>query len=256
MAYTIIPTILTGDTATAAWGNTHLKDNFAAVDALIDLQTSSFTDGGVLLGSGSGAITAMAVLANGSIIVGDGTTDPVPITLLTSSTGLLIHERGGIEADISAIVAGGLVKGTGTGTMGVLVRGTSNQILRTNGGGTDIEWADNTAAQIFTGQYTGDGSTSLGITGVGFQPVLLHISRRLTAEATQGAEGTWLTHSAIIDDDASGSSLVSQGPGSTIVHTLFNRIASLDADGFTVDDDSIDAHPNKSSEVYNYVAIG
>jgi hypothetical protein len=38
---------------------------------------STFTDGGVLLGSGTGAVTAMAVLADGEMIVGDGSTDPV-----------------------------------------------------------------------------------------------------------------------------------------------------------------------------------
>jgi len=38
---------------------------------------STLTDGGPLLGSGTGDITAMAVLANGEFIVGDGTTDPV-----------------------------------------------------------------------------------------------------------------------------------------------------------------------------------
>jgi hypothetical protein len=38
---------------------------------------ATFTDGGVLLGSGTGAISAMAVLADGEMIVGDGTTDPV-----------------------------------------------------------------------------------------------------------------------------------------------------------------------------------
>ena len=38
---------------------------------------SSFTDGGVLLGSGTSAITAMGVLTDGQMIVGDGTTDPV-----------------------------------------------------------------------------------------------------------------------------------------------------------------------------------
>jgi cytoskeletal protein CcmA (bactofilin family) len=37
----------------------------------------TFTDGGVLLGSGTGAITAMAVLGDGEFIVGDGSTDPV-----------------------------------------------------------------------------------------------------------------------------------------------------------------------------------
>lgn len=38
---------------------------------------TTLTDGGILLGSGTGAITAMAVLADGEMIVGDGTTDPV-----------------------------------------------------------------------------------------------------------------------------------------------------------------------------------
>ncbi len=39
--------------------------------------TTSLTDGGILLGSGSSAITAMSVLGDGEMIVGDGTTDPV-----------------------------------------------------------------------------------------------------------------------------------------------------------------------------------
>ena len=37
---------------------------------------STLTDGGVLLGSGTGAITATAVLTDGQMLVGDGTTDP------------------------------------------------------------------------------------------------------------------------------------------------------------------------------------
>ena len=38
---------------------------------------TTLTDGGVLLGSGTGAITPMAVLADGEMIVGDGLGDPV-----------------------------------------------------------------------------------------------------------------------------------------------------------------------------------
>ena len=38
---------------------------------------TSLTDGGILLGSGTGAVTALAVLADSEMIVGDGTTDPV-----------------------------------------------------------------------------------------------------------------------------------------------------------------------------------
>jgi len=38
---------------------------------------TSLTDGGVLLGSGTDAVTAMGVLADSTMIVGDGSTDPV-----------------------------------------------------------------------------------------------------------------------------------------------------------------------------------
>jgi hypothetical protein len=49
---------------------------------------STLTDGGVLLGSGTGAITAMAVLADGEMIVGDGTTDPVAESGATLRTSI------------------------------------------------------------------------------------------------------------------------------------------------------------------------
>ena len=49
---------------------------------------SSLTDGGVLLGSGTGAITAMAVLGDGEMIVGDGTTDPVAESGATLRTSI------------------------------------------------------------------------------------------------------------------------------------------------------------------------
>lgn len=50
---------------------------------------STFTDGGPLLGSGAGAITAMSVLGDGEIIIGDGTTDPVALDV-GSSTSITI----------------------------------------------------------------------------------------------------------------------------------------------------------------------
>jgi len=58
---------------------------------------STFTDGGILLGSGTSAITATAVLGDGEILIGDGSTDPTTLdigsstaitTLGTISTGV------------------------------------------------------------------------------------------------------------------------------------------------------------------------
>jgi hypothetical protein len=49
---------------------------------------SSLTDGGVLLGSGTSAVTAMSVLADSEMIVGDGTTDPVAESGTTLRTSI------------------------------------------------------------------------------------------------------------------------------------------------------------------------
>lgn len=49
---------------------------------------ATFTDGGVLLGSGTSAFTAMAVLTDGQMIVGDGTTDPVAESGATLRTSI------------------------------------------------------------------------------------------------------------------------------------------------------------------------
>lgn len=81
---------------------------------------TSLTDGGVLLGSGTGAVTAMSVLGDGVIVVGDNSTDPTTITALTSSTGTLKHEVGGMEFDASAVTTGDIVAGASAGTMAIV----------------------------------------------------------------------------------------------------------------------------------------
>jgi hypothetical protein len=54
---------------------------------------ATFTDGGILLGSGTGAFTALGVAANGQIPIGDGTTDPVLATI-TGTAGELEVSNG------------------------------------------------------------------------------------------------------------------------------------------------------------------
>ena len=49
---------------------------------------STITDGGIMLGSGTGAVTPMAVLADGQFVVGDGTTDPVAESGATARTSM------------------------------------------------------------------------------------------------------------------------------------------------------------------------
>jgi hypothetical protein len=88
---------------------------------------SSLTDGGILLGSGTGAITAMSVLSDGQMIVGNGATDPVAesgATLRTSIgvgtgdspqfTGLTL--TGDLAVNGDDITSDGNLQITGSGT--------------------------------------------------------------------------------------------------------------------------------------------
>lgn len=56
---------------------------------------TSLTDGGILLGSGTGAITALGVATNGQIPIGDGTTDPVLGNITATATQITVTNGAG-----------------------------------------------------------------------------------------------------------------------------------------------------------------
>jgi len=102
--------------------------------------------------------------------------------------------------------------------------------------------------RIKTGTYTGDGSTGQAITGVGFTPksieIWVHPVGATGAEMHTKLDLTWGDYDFVH---------TSSDPEH---HNDLSRINSLDADGFTVDDDIIDATPNKDGIVYDYRALG
>jgi hypothetical protein len=122
-------------------------------------------------------------------------------------------------------------------------------------GGSD---AISSVARIFTGTYTGNGSTSQGITGIGFRPKYVVITARKTAtDGTPEDYAIVFTTDVIVDDVTTGAAWTIQQNASNPDWAFYDdQIISLDADGFTVDDNGVDAHPNKNSQVYNYMAIG
>ena len=115
---------------------------------------STFTDGGVLLGSGTGAISAMAVLANSEMIVGDGTTDPVAESGATLRTSVGVGT--GDSPQFTGIELGHVSDTTLTRPSSGDVNIEGNIIYRA--GGTDVPVADGgTGASTFT-----DGGVLLG----------------------------------------------------------------------------------------------
>tara|TARA_R100001244_G_scaffold81089_1_gene63322 strand:+ start:604 stop:1482 length:879 start_codon:yes stop_codon:yes gene_type:complete len=82
------------------------------------------TDGGVLLGSGAEAITATAALADGEMLVGDGTTDPAIESGATLRTSIGLGNVDNV-ADASQVSVGALNSGSITSGFGTINTGSS-----------------------------------------------------------------------------------------------------------------------------------
>jgi len=115
---------------------------------------TSLTDGGVLLGSGTGAVTAMGVLADGQMIVGDGTTDPVAESGATLRSSIGVGT--GDSPQFTAVNLGSASDTTVARASAGDINVEGNLIYRA--GGTDVPVADGgTGASSLT-----DGGVLLG----------------------------------------------------------------------------------------------
>ena len=199
----------------------------------LEVDVSAITTGGIFRGASSGVVSILADFLDGSARVK--------------------HEMGGIEADISAVVAGGLLKGSGTGTIGILARGSALQVLRVNAGGSDLEFAAPTTSAVAAGTYTGDGATSLAITGLGFTPKWVKVWH-LTASGHQVYATE--TTASIMATTSDKRSVLTHSGNVNETSLVDNAIIALGSGSFTVDDAGTDSHPNKNGETYHYLAIG
>jgi hypothetical protein len=157
-----------GTIATGVWQATDVGVAYGGTGV------STLTDGGVLLGSGANAITAMAVLTDGQMIVGNGSTDPVAesgailrtsigvgtgdspqFTDLTLTDDLVLNTDSsvfsmGIGADFSI---------THDGTTGATLAG--NPITITSAGAAT--WSTSSGALTLTSAAAATWSTSAGV---------------------------------------------------------------------------------------------
>jgi len=140
-------------TATIAGGTVTGITDLAVADG--GTGAGTFTDGGVLLGSGTDAITAMAALGDGEMIVGDGSGDPV------AESGATLRTSIGVGTGDSPQFTGVTATGTITGSA---VYGTTIGQNRTNGVKTITIEANSVVNQDLT---TDASPTFAGITSSG-----------------------------------------------------------------------------------------
>lgn len=86
----------TGSSNNPAWGQINLANGVTGTLPVGNGGTgaTSLTDGGILIGGGAGAFTALGVGTNGQIPIGDGTTAPV-LGTITAGAGIAVDNGAG-----------------------------------------------------------------------------------------------------------------------------------------------------------------
>ena len=278
MAWTTPRTWTTGEIVTAALLNTNLRDNLnvtapAVMTAQGDLLYASAANAPARLAKDANstrsltntgtnnnpawAQVALATGVSGTLPVGNGGTGATSL----DDKAVLISQDSGTDTvgSVALTTSGQIIIGGSSGPTAATITAGSNITITNGDGSISIAASVSSGTQFATGSYTGNGGTSNAITGVGFQPKLLHITKKLTNVGDDFLRREWAWTSDVIIDDISGGGFISV-PGVNASgddpSMEDDGILSLDSDGFTVDDDGADFDPNANTVVYNYWAIG
>ena len=200
--------------------------------------TSTFTDGGVLLGSGTGAVTALGQAINGQLVVGSTGADPVLATLTGGANITVTNTAGAIS-----IAASGLGSGT---VQSVSAAGTENGLTLTSDGDSvnPVITLGGTLASVTNGQLSNSsvtiGTTAIALGGTASSIVglgSLDVTKALFG-STQIISGSGLVGDTQLTGSFSGSfvgdgSLLTGLPDGTTPNALTdgNGIASFSFNG-------------------------
>jgi hypothetical protein len=244
--------VTTGTIGTGVWEGTDVAVSHGGTGA------SSLTDGGILLGSGTSAITAMAVLADGEMIVGDGTTDPVAESGATLRTSIGVGTGNNVEF---AAITGTTIDATTDFTIG--------DTVVTNGVITDSSGLALAANVTVTGNVlpNADDTYDLGSASAAWQDLFLEGDITLTDAGTiatsagiltiDGDDGILLTQGGSGGLDIAGYAAVGSGEGGAGLfskHTfIIDRNHTVSAGGsqlFVKGDMTIDGGTNEYAQIY------
>ena len=136
-----------GTIATGVWQGTDVGVAYGGTGV------STLTDGGILLGSGASAITAMAVLTDSQMIVGNGSTDPVAESGATLRTSIGVGTGDAVEF---AGITGTTIDASTDFTIGNTI--LTSELLNVATGGLTIGLAGSAPSPDGDGVHIWDGS--------------------------------------------------------------------------------------------------
>jgi hypothetical protein len=176
---------------------------------------STLTDGGVLLGSGTGAVTALGQATNGQLVIGSTGGDP-QLATLTQGTGVTItNTAGGIE--IAAAGSGGTVTSVGgTGTVNGL---TLTGVVTTSGSITLGGTLGSIANSQLTNNTVSYGGVTVALGSAVAQPAF-DLTSATSLPLGTGTTGTLATTKG-------GTGLNSYTTGDIIYSSAGNTLAQL-----------------------------
>ena len=180
---------------------------------------TTLTDGGVLLGSGTGAITALGVLSDGQMIVGDGTTDPVAESGATLRTSIGVG-TGDSPQFTDLTLTGGDITLTGAATdIDVIDNNSSALSIDANGKAGILEIDSTNSSEKVKMSGGLDVAGALNVVGALSGSTLTLATPLAVAEGGTGA--ATLTDKAVLISQDSGTdaigSLALTGNGEIIV---------------------------------------
>ena len=176
---------------------------------------STLTDGGVLLGSGTGAVTALGQATNGQLVIGSTGADPV-LSTLTAGTGVTITNTAG-AIEIAAAGSGGTVTSvSGTGNVnGITLTGTVTSTGNLTLGGT----LSNIANSALTNSSVSYGGVSVAL-GASDSTPAFDLSDATSLPLGAGTTGTLAT-------TRGGTGLTSYTTGDIIYASASNTLLGL-----------------------------
>jgi len=185
---------------------------------------STLTDGGLVLGSGTGAVTSLGQATNGQLVVGSTGADPVLATLTGGANITVTNTAGAIS-----IAASGLGSGT---VQSVAATGTENGItLTSDGDSVNPTLTLGGALAGVTNSQLSNSAVTLGTTSVALGATAASLAGLTTVSATSfsGSFNGDFTGTTNLPDLSSGNGL-SGGPYDGAATATF----SVAADGSTL----------------------
>jgi len=244
----------TGANNNAAWAQVNLANGVTGTLPIGNGGTgdTSFTDHGVLLGSGAGSITATAAPTDGQLLIGHTGADP-DLATLTDGSGITITEGAGtitvamtdpVTVSIGGTGAqtftdGGILLGSGTNPFTVTAQPTNGQLLIGSTGNDPVLSTLTEGSNITITEGAGTITIAAAISDVTWSTVTDAAKTIVVSEGYVGNRGTDITYtlpatSALYDifeitNIGAGMTVIAQGANQYI--NVVNSTTTVGAGG-------------------------